>query len=83
MEKLLVDLQQMGVGFWLLFIPLFLLVWFLPTLLAVFFNSQQLKLIALANIPAGLSVIAWIGCVVWACTGKLWQKKSSAPATLS
>lgn len=83
MEKLLVDLQQMGVGFWLFFIPFVLLVWFLPTLLAVFFNRQQLKLIALANIPAGLSVIAWLGCIVWACTGKLWQKKSSAQATLS
>ncbi|MBU2181359.1 MAG: superinfection immunity protein, partial [Gammaproteobacteria bacterium] len=49
------------------------------TILAVFFNRRQLKLIALANVPAGMSFIAWGGCIVWAVTGNLWQKKAATP----
>lgn len=76
MEQLLQHMQQQDVLFWLWFVPL-LLGWFLPTLLALFFNRKHLKLIALANIPAGLSVVAWGGCMVWAVTGNIWQKTTS------
>lgn len=75
MQDFIAQLQQQGLGFWLWFLPLFLAIWFLPTILAVFFNRQQLKYIAIANIPAGMSFIAWGGCIVWAVTGKLLQKK--------
>ncbi len=55
------------------------LVWFLPVLLAVFFNPKHLKLIALACVPAGLSFIAWSGVMVWAVTGKVVEKYKAAP----
>ncbi|WP_337881482.1 superinfection immunity protein [Rheinheimera sp.] len=53
------------------FIVLFLLVWFLPTLLASLFNRKHLGKIALLNIPAGFSWIAWAALIGWAATGKL------------
>ncbi|MBU2115108.1 MAG: superinfection immunity protein, partial [Gammaproteobacteria bacterium] len=49
----------------------FLAVWFLPSLLALAFNRQHLGKIALLNIPAGFSWIAWLALLVWAVTGKL------------
>jgi len=79
MENFIEQLQQQGIGFWLWFLPLFLAFWFLPTILAAFFNRKQLKFIAIANVPAGMSFIAWGGCIVWAVTGKLWQKKTATP----
>ncbi len=81
MEQLTQLLPQQNLLFWLWFVPLLLLCWFLPSLLALFFNRKHLKLIALANIPAGLSVIAWGGCIIWAVTGKVWQKTTNQPAT--
>lgn len=57
-----------------LFGLLFVAVWFLPTVLAVFLNRQHLVKIAILNIPAGLSVIAWGALCVWAATGKLSAK---------
>jgi hypothetical protein len=51
-----------------------IIVWFLPALVALFFNRKHLKLISLACIPAGLSVIAWSGVLIWAFTGKMTSK---------
>jgi surface polysaccharide O-acyltransferase-like enzyme len=78
MEQIIEQLQQQGLLFWLWFAPLMIVIWFIPTILAVFFNRKHLKLIALANVPAGFSFIAWGGCIVWAVTGKVWQKASPA-----
>ena len=75
MDQLLTAFEGASLGFWLWFVPTFLLFWFVPTLLAIFFNRGHLKLIFLANIPAGMSFIAWGGCIVWALTGKVWQGK--------
>lgn len=50
------------------------LVWFLPAILALFFNPKHFKYIALACIPAGISFIAWSGVMVWAVTGKVFDK---------
>lgn len=58
------------VGFGLLFLT----VWFLPSLLALLFNRQHAGKIALLNIPAGMSWIAWAALCVWAVTGKLGDK---------
>jgi hypothetical protein len=80
MQDIINTLQQQGLGFWLWFLPLMLVIWFLPTILAAFFNRKQLKYIAIANVPAGISFIAWGGCIIWAVTGKLWQKKIATPA---
>lgn len=67
-------IQQMDGLTLVLFGLVFLVVWFLPTLLALVFNRQHLGKIALLNIPAGLSWIAWFALLVWAVTGKLGDK---------
>ena len=48
--------------------------WFLPALLALVFNRKHFKLILIACIPAGFSLIAWGGVLVWATTGKAVDK---------
>lgn len=63
-----------SIGFWLIFIPFFLIFWFIPSVLAIFFNRKHLKLIFLANIPAGFSFIAWGACILWAVSGKMNDK---------
>lgn len=63
--------------FWLAFIPLFLLFWFLPSALALFFNRKHLKYIAIANVPAGMSFIAWGALIVWACSGNVTGRFAS------
>jgi hypothetical protein len=50
--------------------------WFLPAVLALFFNRKHFKLILLACIPAGFSLIAWSGVLIWATTGKVVEKYS-------
>jgi len=45
--------------------------WLLPTLLAMRFNRQHLGKIAILNIPAGISWLAWGALCIWAATGKL------------
>lgn len=66
--------NQADVTFLLGFGLLFLVVWFLPSLLALAFNRQHAGKIALLNIPAGFSWIAWVALLVWAVTGKLGDK---------
>ncbi|MFV8783408.1 superinfection immunity protein [Microbulbifer sp. SA54] len=57
-----------------IFVVFFFVVWFLPSLLAIFFNRAHLGKIAIANVPAGLSWIAWVALLVWASTGKMSGK---------
>ncbi|WP_212747712.1 superinfection immunity protein [Pseudoalteromonas aurantia] len=68
-----------------LFLVLFLCVWFLPTILAAFFNRKNLVKILVANIPAGLSWAAWGALLVWAFSGKIQGglKKDVADANVS
>ena len=66
--------QQADVLFLVGFGLFFAAVWFLPSLLALVFNRQHLGKIALLNIPAGFSWIAWLALLVWAVTGKLSNK---------
>ena len=66
--------QQADVVFLLGFGLFFIAVWFLPSLLALAFNRQHAGKIALLNIPAGFSWIAWLALLVWAVTGKLSDK---------
>jgi hypothetical protein len=58
-----------------------LFVWFLPAMVAMMFNRKQVKLIALACIPAGFSMIAWGGVMVWAFTGNMVNRFNKKPAT--
>ncbi len=69
--------QQADTPFLVGMIALFLLVWFLPSLLALLFNRQHAGKIAMLNIPAGLSWIAWGALCVWAVTGQLSKKLAS------
>ena len=66
--------QQADAVFLIGFGLLFFVLWFLPSLLALAFNRQHLGKIALLNIPAGLSWVAWLALLVWAVTGKLSNK---------
>ena len=66
--------QQADVLFLVGFGLFFIAVWFLPSLLALVFNRQHAGKIALLNIPAGFSWIAWLALLVWAVTGKLSNK---------
>lgn len=61
--------------FLLVFIPLFMAIYFLPTLVAFVLQRENRGKIALANIPAGLSWIAWLGILIWAIKGKQEQEK--------
>lgn len=67
-------LQELSGVKLLAFLVFFIVVWFLPALLALIFNRNQFKLIALACIPAGMSLIAWSALVAWAVTGKAAEK---------
>ena len=66
--------QQAEWVFLVIFGLFFLAVWFLPSLLALLFNRRHAGKIALLNVPAGFSVIAWAALCVWAVTGKLGDR---------
>lgn len=54
-------------------VPVLLLtviVWFAPSLIAVFRNRANLGKIALVNVPAGISWVAWMALIAWAVSGK-------------
>lgn len=63
--------EQASLLFWIAFAVFFLIVYFLPTLLAAMFNRQHLVKIAVLNVPAGFSLIAWGALIVWAVTGRI------------
>lgn len=66
----------------LLLLALVLVLWFLPAILSLFFNPKHTKYIALACIPAGFSFIAWGGVMIWAVTGKVFDRfKNKVPET--
>ena len=74
MENFLTNLEQITGPQMAAIGVLMLFVWFLPALLALFLNRKHFKLILLACVPAGLSLIAWSGVMVWAVTGKVVDK---------
>lgn len=54
-----------------LFLTLFVLIWFLPTILALFYNPQQRKMILIINVFAIASWILWGALLIWATTGNI------------
>ena len=66
--------EDLSTGQWLIGGIVLFILWFLPAILAVFFNPKQIKLITIACIPAGLSVIAWTGVLLWSITGKAFHR---------
>ena len=74
MNEVLTQFENASALQWTFVIALMGLVWFLPALLALVFNRGQAKLIAIACVPAGLSVFAWSAVLVWSVTGKAVEK---------
>ena len=73
-------LATASLGAWLVVIPLTFIIWFIPTLLAIFFNRKHLKKIFIVNIPAGFSFVAWGACIAWAVSGKVSERLKSKEA---
>jgi len=74
MEQFITALQNLTFIQYAIFIPLFLIVYFIPTILAYFFNKKHLKVIAVANVPAGFSIIIWFALIVFSITGNASDK---------
>lgn len=75
------QLATASLGVWLVVIPLTFIIWFIPTLLAIFFNRKHLKKIFIVNIPAGFSFVAWGACIAWAVSGKVSERFKSKEIT--
>lgn len=75
------QLATASLGIWLVVIPLTFIIWFIPTLLAIFFNRKHLKKIFIVNIPAGFSFVAWGACIAWAVSGKVSERFKSKEIT--
>nr|WP_136250527.1 superinfection immunity protein [Ningiella ruwaisensis] len=58
----------------MLIVAAVLIVWFLPAMIAAVLNPAHAKYIVVACVPAGFSLIAWSGLMIWACTGKVFEK---------
>ncbi|GGW87362.1 superinfection immunity protein [Alteromonas halophila] len=74
MTDFLTQLQSVSGLQLLLLSALVAVVWFLPAGLALLFNRKQAKLIAVACVPAGLSLVAWSALLVWSVTGRAVEK---------
>jgi len=74
MEQFHTTLQSLTFIQYVTFIPLFLIVYFIPTILAYFFNKNNLKIIAIANIPAGFSMLIWFALIIFSITGNASEK---------
>ncbi|WP_052379893.1 MULTISPECIES: superinfection immunity protein [unclassified Pseudoalteromonas] len=74
MEQFLTTLQNLTFIQYATFIPLFLIIYFIPTILAYFFNRQNLKIIAIANVPAGFSMLIWFALIIFSITGNASDK---------
>jgi len=74
MEQFFTTLQSLTFIQYATFIPLFLIVYFIPTILAYFFNKNNLKIIAIANIPAGFSMLIWFALIIFSITGNASEK---------
>ena len=74
MTEFLAAFEQASAFQWALVIAMVLFVWFLPVAVAAIFNRGQAKLIAIACVPAGFSLVAWSAVLVWAFTGRAVEK---------
>ena len=74
MTEFLAALEEASIIQWITVGAIVLVVWFLPVAVAYLFNRRQAKLIAIACVPAGFSIIAWSAVLLWAITGKAIEK---------
>ena len=74
MPEFLAAFEQASIFHWIAVGALVFVIWFLPVAVAYVFNRRQAKLIAIACVPAGFSIIAWSAVMLWAITGKAIEK---------
>ena len=70
MDAIFDSYRNIPPGFLIPFIAFVVVLWFVPTLIAVFRNRANLGKIAAVNVPAGMSFVAWGALIVWAISGK-------------
>jgi hypothetical protein len=82
MENILSYFENASVLQWVIIGTAVFAIWFLPAALALMFNRKHFELILVACVPAGFSIIAWSGLMVWATTGNIVDKyRSTTPPT--
>lgn len=74
LNQFFASFENLSVSAMLLIFLAVAIVWFLPAMIAAVLNPAHVKYIAVACIPAGFSIIAWSGLMLWACTGKVFDK---------
>ncbi|WJG11108.1 superinfection immunity protein [Aliiglaciecola sp. LCG003] len=74
MENILSYFENASALQWAIVGTILFAVWFLPAAVALIFNRKHFKLILVACVPAGFSVIAWSGLMIWATTGNIVDK---------
>lgn len=74
MEAVMGYFENAGAMQWVIVATAMFAIWFLPAALALMFNRKHFKLILIACVPAGFSLIAWSGLIVWAVTGNMVDK---------
>ncbi|CAM3547040.1 superinfection immunity protein [Parendozoicomonas haliclonae] len=79
-NEYMTELESMPLPVLLIIIAVSIVFVFIPSLLALLFNRRHFKLILAANIPAAFSTVAWFGLIVWAVTGKVWERKPKQAA---
>ena len=70
MDAILDNFRNIPPGFLVPFVVFVVVLWFVPTLIAVFRNRANLGKIAAVTVPAGMSFVAWGALIVWAISGK-------------
>jgi hypothetical protein len=55
---------------WLLFFGILIVVYFVPTVIALYRHHSQRVAIAVLNVCLGWTLLGWVGALVWAFTNK-------------
>jgi len=75
-------IAQLPAGILLPVLVFSLVFYLLPSILAFFFNRDNLRKIFLVNLISGLSWVAWLGTLVWAVTGKIYKPDKPSKAAM-
>lgn len=81
MEAVMGYFENASVLQWVIVATAMFAIWFLPAALALMFNRKHFKLILIACVPAGFSLIAWSGLIIWAITGNMVNKYRNKAVT--
>ncbi|MGE6812157.1 superinfection immunity protein [Pseudoalteromonas nigrifaciens] len=81
MDFIIQNINLEGAENLIIILSLAILVWFLPALLAFFFNKRYFKIILVACIPAALSFFAWLGLLGWSLSSQVKLPRSLQEAS--